>query len=126
MPGLPAARAWGDGKTTRRRHIIATMSYTAAYSWLTCATDGESMGADTPELLEVLWARHGGKLLDMESEERRPMDQLEAQQRGIEAIALVHKFGRSCTCADTDPRLCPNYVAGDEEGDYSDDDSDPA
>lgn len=123
MSGLPSVRAWGDGKTSRHRHLIQRVLYGAdGHSELTCATDKTVLIADSPEGLEDLWQQHGGKLLETETVEEHPLTTEDAIERGHQARAAILLMSQRCTCATDDPLLCPNYLPGDEEGDFSDDD----
>lgn len=123
MAGLPSVRSWGDGKTTRSRHLIADIAYLPALSVIVCS-DGTFLEAETPEELEELWRAHGGSLLDTQDMKRDPvqLSDAESHERSREARAAIALLASRCTCSHSDPLLCPNHLPGDEEGDFSDDD----
>lgn len=108
-------RAWGDGHTTRPRHIVHDIQFGERSSALRCA-DGTVLQATTPAGLEALWQEHGGAIVEPRAEDRRPPDEGEVERWRLTALAAIRFMGRTCTCTvDSDIKDCANYIADDDE-----------
>lgn len=106
-------RQWGDGLTTRARHLIADIRYPQdGPSWLVCGC-GTRLVGDTPEALAIQWRGHGGQVLEVHA----ATDPVEYSPgtKGPELMAALLAIRARCTCDHTPTTECPNYMPGDEE-----------
>ena len=107
-----SGRSWGDGHTTRSRHIVADIQFGSDSSALRCE-DGAVLHSDTPAGLEALWVEHGGASIDTRSKDRRPDEGAEWSEK---SLAIIRFMGLHCSCTvDSDIKDCPNYLAEDDE-----------
>jgi hypothetical protein len=122
VPGDIAPREWGDGATDRRPHVIEDISY--ASNTIACRC-GSYVRGSSPDVLADAWVAHApktGVLRLADSVERGQEPAPELAGRAEAAKAAVVMLGRRCTCiVGSDITTCPNYIPGDEEGDFSDD-----
>jgi hypothetical protein len=112
---VKSARNWGDGHTTRSRHLIEDIQYRGDVSLLRCS-DGALLTAPSPEALELAWQEHGGKLMASWHEDRVAPEPFVDDERSMSAMRILVALGGDCTCTpDSDIRDCPNFVADDLE-----------
>lgn len=112
---MKAARNWGDGHSTRSRHLIEDIQYRDDLSLLRC-NDGALLTAPSPEALELAWQGHGGKLMASWGEDRVAPEPFLDDERSMTAMRILTSIGGDCTCTpDSDITTCPNFVAADLE-----------
>lgn len=117
---MQAARNWGDGATTRSRHIAADVRFYGDMGSTLVCSDGVILSASTPEELERLWQEHGGKAMYIEADDRVAPEPLFDVDRSSAAMGLIAAIGRRCICVPgSDVSVCPNYTPLDDEGDDS-------
>lgn len=115
----PAPREWGDGATDRREHVIEDVSYAGGVIACRC---GQHVTGSTPDLLADAWVAHGGTVMRLaDVAERGSESKVPAEDRAASALNAVVMVGNRCTCDTTPITECPNYLPGDEDGDFSDD-----
>lgn len=116
LPLRSTTREWGDGLTTRSRHIIADITYGPSRSAILCS-DGAVLEATTPEGLEARWQEHGGVIMKPEADDRAQPEPFIDLGRSAAAMNAILAVGRACTCSPgSDITTCPNYEPSMDDG----------